>query len=101
MSEYERKNTRFGDGYDIVQTEALGYGITDKKYVFEDIQDPVVADALCHLLKKVEMLEQRLANKDGKPSEQKSQSFIEDLGNGVEKHDLLLRYPSKKGNSSI
>lgn len=68
MSDYERKDTRFGDGYDIVQTEALGYGITDKKYVFEDIQDPVVADALCYLLKKVKMLEQRLAAKEGKQS---------------------------------
>lgn len=96
MSDYERKDTRFGDGYDIVQTEALGYGISDKKYVFEDIQDPVVADALCHLLKKVEMLEQRLATKEGKPSEQKSPSFIEDLGNGVEKHDLVYRVPANK-----
>ena len=34
--------------------------------------------------------------KEGKPSEQKSPSFIEDLGNGVEKHDLLFRYPSKE-----
>ena len=37
------------------------------------------------------------AAKEGKPSEQKSPSFIEDLGNGVEKHDLLFRYPAKKG----
>ena len=36
------------------------------------------------------------AAKEGKPSEQKSPSFIEDLGNGVEKHDLLFRYPSKE-----
>lgn len=33
---------------------------------------------------------------EGKPSEQKSPSFIEDLGNGVEKHDLLFRYPAKE-----
>ena len=36
-------------------------------------------------------------DKEGKPSEQKSPSFIEDLGNGVEKHDLLFRYPAKEG----
>lgn len=38
--------------------------------------------------------------KEGKPSEQKSPSFIEDLGNGVEKHDLLFRYPAKEGKQS-
>lgn len=37
------------------------------------------------------------AAKEGKPSEQKSPSFIEDLGNGVEKHDLLFRHPAKEG----
>jgi predicted RNase H-like nuclease (RuvC/YqgF family) len=40
------------------------------------------------------------AAKEGKPSEQKSPSFIEDLGNGVEKHDLLFRYPDKEGKQS-
>jgi len=41
------------------------------------------------------------AAKEGKPSEQKSPSFIEDLGNGVEKHDLLFRYPAKEGKPSV
>ena len=40
------------------------------------------------------------AAKEGKPSETKSPSFIEDLGNGVEKHDLLFRYPAKEGKQS-
>ena len=33
------------------------------------------------------------AAKESKPNETKSPSFIEDLGNGVEKHDLLFRVP--------
>ena len=41
------------------------------------------------------------AAKEGKPSEEKSPSFIEDLGNGVEKHDLLFRVPpAKEGKQS-
>ena len=41
--------------------------------------------------------------KEGKPSETKSPSFIEDLGNGVEKHDLLFRVPKppKEGKPSV
>ena len=42
----------------------------------------------------------RDAAKEGKPSETKSPSFIEELGNGVEKHDLLFRYPAKEGKPS-
>ena len=49
------------------------------------------ADELC------QEVEAWNAAKEGKPSEQKSPSFIEDLGNGVEKHDLLFRYPAKEG----
>ena len=33
------------------------------------------------------------AAKESKTSETKSPSFIEDLGNGVEKHDMLYRVP--------
>ena len=43
----------------------------------------------------------QIAAKEGKPSETKSPSFIEDLGNGVEKHDLLFRYPAKEGKPSV
>ena len=41
------------------------------------------------------------AAKEGKPSETNSPSFIEDLGNGVEKHDLLFRCPAKEGKPSV
>lgn len=74
MSEYKRIKTRFGDGYDVVKMDIVDYGIEglspteEKKYVFEDIQDPVVADALCHLLGKVEALEEQLKAKGGEPS---------------------------------
>ena len=40
--------------------------------------------------------------KEGKPSEKKSPSFIENLGNGVEKHDSLFRVPpAKEGKPSV
>lgn len=42
-------------------------------------------------------IDQWEAAREGKQTEQKSPSFIEDLGNGVEKHDLLFRYPAKEG----
>ena len=74
MSRYKRINTRFGDGYDVVKIDIVDYGIEGlsptekKKYVFEDIQESVVADALCYLLGKVEALEEQLKAKEGKPS---------------------------------
>jgi len=53
------------------------------------------------LMKTVPVLREWQAAKEGKPSETKSPSFIEDLGNGVEKHDLLFRYPAKKNKPSV
>ena len=48
-------------------------------------------------------IEEWRAAKEGKPSETKSPSFLEDLGNGVEKHDLLFRVPKppKEGKPSV
>ena len=53
------------------------------------------ADELC------QEVEAWNAAKEGKPTEEKSPSFIEDLGNGVEKHDLLFRVPPAKEGKSV
>ena len=66
----------------------------------ENIRLRKAGDAVCespYLLESDPAVIAWNAAKEGKPSEQKSPSFIEDLGNGVEKHDLLFRHPAKRG----
>lgn len=42
------------------------------------------------------IIERWKKHKDGSPTQGRSPSFIEDLGNGVEKHDLVYRVPADK-----
>ena len=66
---YKCVNSRIGDGYDIVNVYYFSQGIKDGvEYVYDDIQDPIVANALCDLLNKVKLLTDKLEAKEGKPS---------------------------------
>ena len=67
-SKYKCLDARIGDGYDIVKIHYFQHGIDGIEYVYDDIQDPVVANAICDLLNKVKLLTDKLEAKEGKPS---------------------------------
>ena len=72
--------------------DAMAFSIQFNEEMAQDYNGPTIVH---------QSVQRWNAAKEGKPSETKSPSFIEDLGNGVEKHDLLFRYPAKEGKPSV